>query len=202
MPDIKCYEIWQTVASRRFLPSWSFRLETTGLFPGAGRSEAESELQICPHAHIDSTDTYGCKHLIRGRTAPLQAPTNTNSIHMEQKDHKWPNSVPTRQVIRCEICKCIAHMPSLSWTCILTIMDVSSLCQTLSPSSIYLQALGFLIRLLTRILGSRLWFPPIHRLAHLEVNWMILLGNYLGANSVWEDRIDLSDRMAYWPAAC
>lgn len=38
-----------------------------------------------------------------GRTVPLQAPTNTNGIHMEQEYHKWPNSVPTHQVIRLEI---------------------------------------------------------------------------------------------------
>lgn len=50
------YGICQTVSSRRLLTSWSFRPETTRLFPGAHRSAPGPELQKCACAHTDSTD--------------------------------------------------------------------------------------------------------------------------------------------------
>lgn len=95
-----------------------------------------------------------------GRIGLLPAHSNTNGIPMEKKGHKWPNPVPIYQVKRLDICLHITR--ALPWlTCILVVMHLSTLCQTLSSSSIHLQALGFLIQPLARILGFQMVFFSI-----------------------------------------
>lgn len=99
MPDVIWLWNLSNCVPRRFLPFWSFRHETTGLFPRAHRSAPGPELQKYACAHIDSTDIMA----VWQDRAFTSTPKHKWHSHGE-KGHKQPNPVPPYQVKRLEIC--------------------------------------------------------------------------------------------------